>query len=145
MLDLQPRVHLEEIELARRRVEHEFDRAGRRIADRTGKPHRARVQRGAFFIGQARCGRFLDHFLIAALHRAIALAERDRIATAVAEDLHFDVPRVLDELLEIHARMREVRGAEPHDGIERRFELRGVATQDMPIPPPPAVLFSITG
>ena len=39
-------------------------------------------------------GRFLEHLLVAALQRAIALAEVDRVAFAVAEHLEFDVPRV---------------------------------------------------
>lgn len=129
MLDLQARVDLEKIEAPRVRVEHELDRAGRRVADRAREPHRARVQRVAFGGGQVGRGRFLDHLLVAPLHRAIALAERDRAAAAVAENLHFEVPRMLDELLQIDARMREVRIAEPHDGVERRVELRGIAAQ----------------
>ncbi|VWB57099.1 hypothetical protein BST28156_02670 [Burkholderia stagnalis] len=129
MLDLQPRVHFEEMELARARIEHEFDGARRRVVDRAGEPHRARVQRAALRVAQAGCGRLLDHLLVAPLHRAVALAERDHAAAPVAEDLHLDVPRVLDELLQIDARMREVRAAEPHDALERRRELRGVAAQ----------------
>jgi hypothetical protein len=37
---------------------------------------------------------------MAALHRAIALAEVDQVAVAVAEQLHFDVPRFDQRLLE---------------------------------------------
>ena len=36
---------------------------------------------------------YLDHLLVAALHRAVALAEVDRVAEAVAEDLDLDVAR----------------------------------------------------
>ncbi len=44
--------------------------------------------------------RFLDDLLVAALQRAVALAERDHAALAVAEDLHLDVARVGHEAFE---------------------------------------------
>jgi hypothetical protein len=47
-------------------------------------------------------GRFLDHLLVAALHRAVALAEVDRISKRVGEHLDFHVARVLEELLHVH-------------------------------------------
>jgi hypothetical protein len=40
---------------------------------------------------------------VAALQRAVALAEMDRVALAVAEDLDFDVARLLEILLDIDA------------------------------------------
>ena len=49
----------------------------------------------------ARRRRFLDDFLMAALHRAIALAEMDRVALAVGEHLDLDVARVLEEFLHV--------------------------------------------
>jgi hypothetical protein len=55
--------------------------------------------------------RFLDDFLIAPLHRAIALAQCDDVAAPVAEDLHFDVPRVFDELLDEYSALAEVAGS----------------------------------
>ena len=42
-----------------------------------------------------------------ALQRAIALEEVDDVAVLVAEDLHFDVPRLLDVLLEVDAAVLE--------------------------------------
>jgi hypothetical protein len=38
---------------------------------------------------------------VPALHRAVALAEMDRVALAVGENLDFDVARVFEELLHI--------------------------------------------
>ena len=38
-------------------------------------------------------GRLLDHLLVAALHRAVALAEMDDVAVRVGEDLDLDVAR----------------------------------------------------
>src|SRR5690606_34132687 len=39
---------------------------------------------------------------MAALQRAIALAEMDRLAGAVTDDLHFDMARLLEILLDIY-------------------------------------------
>lgn len=44
----------------------------------------------------------LDHFLVAPLHGAVALVQVDHVAGAVAENLHLDVARTLDELLDEH-------------------------------------------
>ena len=55
----------------------------------------------------ARCGvergrgAFLQHLLVAALQRAVALAEMDGVALAVAEHLDLDVARLLQIFLEI--------------------------------------------
>ena len=46
-------------------------------------------------------GRALDHLLVAALDRAVALEEMDQVAVRVAEDLHFDVARAAHQLLEV--------------------------------------------
>ncbi len=42
-----------------------------------------------------------------ALERAVALAEVDDVAVPVAEDLHLDVPRAVDVLLEVDAAVLE--------------------------------------
>ena len=41
-----------------------------------------------------RAGRFFHHFLVAPLHRAIALADMHHIALPVAKDLNLHVPRM---------------------------------------------------
>ena len=51
--------------------------------------------------------RDLDDLLVAALHRAVALEEVDRLARAVGEDLHLDVARAEHRLLEEHRRVAE--------------------------------------
>jgi hypothetical protein len=56
-------------------------------------PHRAPQQRLAGRRVHAGRGRFLDHLLVAALERAVALEQVDDIAVAVAEHLHLDVAR----------------------------------------------------
>ena len=46
-------------------------------------------------------GAFLQHFLMAALQRAIALAKMNGIALAVAEHLDFDVARLLQIFFDV--------------------------------------------
>src|SRR5919198_6295010 len=53
-----------------------------------------------------------------ALDRAVALAEVDDVALGVGEDLHFDVPRILEVTLDVDGRVREVRLAFPPRGLE---------------------------
>ena len=59
--------------------------------------------------------RALDHLLVAALRGAVALAQRHHAAAAVAEDLHLDVPGLLDELLQEDAALLEVVPGQPVD------------------------------
>jgi hypothetical protein len=44
-------------------------------------------------------GRFLDHLLVAALERAVALEQVDGVPVVVAEDLHLDMARLGDVFL----------------------------------------------
>ena len=107
VFDLQARVHFHEPEAVgtqrARAVDDEFDRAGIAIADCARGHHGGVRHRLADFGGHAGGGGFLDHFLAAALQRAIAFEQVDIVAVIVAEHLHFDVARVLDELLDQHA------------------------------------------
>src|SRR4029450_2360640 len=59
---------------------------------------------------QERRRRFLAELLVAALNRAVPLAQMKALAVAVGEYLDLDVARVLDELLAVHLRRAE-RGA----------------------------------
>src|SRR3546814_5544426 len=52
-------------------------------------------------------GGFLEHFLVPPLERAVALAQMDGIAVAIAEDLEFDVARVAEIFLHIDGRIAE--------------------------------------
>ena len=94
MLDLDPGVELEEAEVAA--VEDELGGAGALVADRArerdGRVAHPRAQLGVERGG----GRLLEHLLVAALDRAVALAERDDVAVRVGEDLDLDVARPLE-------------------------------------------------
>ena len=108
MLDLQPRVHLQEIEAAVLPGD-EFDRAGAVVADRLGERDRLLAHPGPRLRVEQRARRFLDDLLVAALDRALALAEMDHVAVLVAQDLDFDVARIGDEFLDEDAIVAEAR------------------------------------
>ena len=99
MLDLQPGVHLDEVELAV--LVEELDGPGAGVVDLR---HRLGAdppdpEPGAGVDHRRR--RLLEHLLVPALQRAVALAEVHGAAPAVAEDLHLDVPRLAEVLLEV--------------------------------------------
>src|SRR5437016_4008183 len=100
MLDLDPRIHLDEIEGAVA-VEQELDRArvlvaGRASDSKGGVCHRRprlRVERGR--------GRLLEQLLAPALKRALSLEQVDQPAVRVAENLHLDVACVDEQLFNV--------------------------------------------
>ena len=92
-----------------RAVGDELDRAGALIADGLGGGDRGLAHRGAQRRAHAGRRRFLDHFLVAALQRAVALVEMDGVAVAVGEDLHLDMARRVDVFLDQHALVAEGR------------------------------------
>ena len=102
VLDLQPGVDLEEGERLLARVVQELDRAGAAVADGLREPFGRGLQLVGLRRRQQRRRRLLDHLLVAALHRAVAHAERPRRAVTVGDDLHLDVPRAGDQPLEEH-------------------------------------------
>ena len=62
---------------------------------------RGLAEGGALGVVEIGRGRALDHLLMAALDRAVALEQMDEIAVGVAEDLHLDVARAAHQLLQI--------------------------------------------
>ncbi len=102
MLDLDARVDFDEVEVACL-VDDELDGAGVGVAGGLDQPD-GRLAHGSARLGrEARPRAFFDQLLMPALHGAVALPEMDDVAVLVGEDLHFDVPRPLDVLLEIDA------------------------------------------
>ena len=117
MLDLQPRIHLNEIKAFFRR--HEFDGAGAGIVDRprrgdprlSHRPPPRRVEPGR--------RRLFNHLLMAALDRTVALEQVDRVAVPVGEDLDFDVPRPCQIFLDQQPIVAEGGGRFPPGTVER--------------------------
>src|SRR3989304_1508600 len=73
--------------------------------------------------GEARRRRFLDHLLMAALQRAVALAEVDPAAVAVEEGLHLDVGRPIEVALEDESLIVEGRPGFPSRARQRLAQL----------------------
>ena len=125
MLDLQPGVDLQKIEILAHHIVDEFDRACRFVSHRLAKRDGRGMHAGAGLQRQARCRGFLDDFLVAALQRAIALAKRQHPAIAQAEYLHFDMAGGGDETLEIDAGVAKTRRCHSlhrrETGGQRRF------------------------
>ena len=127
MLDLKPRVHLEKVEVvgleAARGIGDEFDRAGADVA-RGQRRRRSRLspwRRASPRAGPARA--FLDHLLMPALRRAVALVEVDASPMRVGEHLQFDVAGRGDVFFDQHPSVAE-RGFRLADGaLERGVEL----------------------
>src|SRR5262249_34138290 len=101
MLDLQARIHFQEIE-ALVLAGDELHRAGAVVTDGLGQRHRLIAHLLACLVIQKRRRRLLDDLLIAALDGTFALAEMDDIAVLVAKHLDFDVPRIGNEFLDKH-------------------------------------------
>ena len=107
VLDLDPGVHLHEEVVALAR-EQPLDRAGRAVPGRASRVDRDPADPLAQRVVDRGRGRLLDELLVAALDRAVALAEVDHVAVPVGEHLHLDVPRILDEPLDVDGRVGEV-------------------------------------
>ena len=81
MLDLQPGVHLEEIEVAVL-VDDELDRAGALVIDGLRQRHRLPAHGAARLLVDERRRRLLHDLLVAPLDRAFAFAEMDAVAVS---------------------------------------------------------------
>src|SRR5262249_44620104 len=99
MLDLQPRVHFEEVKTLVL-ADHELHGSGGVVADGLGERDRLLAHFAARRRVDERTRRFLDHFLVAALDRAFALAEMNDVAVLVTEHLDFNMARINDEFLD---------------------------------------------
>ena len=143
MLDLKPRVHLDEIELAV--LVEKLDRADALVAEIAHGLRDAAADLVALDGVEGRGMGLFPDLLVAALQRTIALAQMHRAALAVAQDLDFDVARLLEIFLDIDFVIAEgglgfrLRGAK---AISSSASMRATF---MPRPPPPAVALMITG
>ncbi len=84
--------------------------------------------------------------LVVLLHRAVAFPQVHDVARAVRDDLDLHVARVLQVLLQVDGAVGEglfrlVRG----DGQDVGQLAALSRTMRMPLPPPPAAAFTITG
>lgn len=105
MLDLDTGVHFDEIELAV--LIQELDGADAEILHVLHRLGAGRADLGARGSGKDRGGAFLPDLLVTPLQRAVSLAEMDRAAAAVAENLDLDVARLLQIFLQIDRSVAE--------------------------------------
>ncbi len=99
VLHLQSSIHLDEVVPALA-VQQELHRARVLVADVSGQPDRVVghvLAHGRVEIGRRRD---LQHLLVAPLHRAVALEQVRHVLVVIAEDLHLDMTRPLDVLLD---------------------------------------------
>ena len=107
MLDLQPRVHLHEVEGTRLGLEQELDRPGIAVARRPAQPNGGHAQLLLQLGVERRRRRLLQHLLVAALDGAVAHAHGPAVVVTVGQHLHLDVARAHDRLLEEHGGIAE--------------------------------------
>ena len=81
-------------------IDQELDRAGVVVVGFARQLHRGVAQFLANSAARFDRRRDLHHLLMPPLHRAIALVQVQQVAVLVAEDLHFDVPRARQILLQ---------------------------------------------
>ena len=144
MLDLQPGVHLQEEEIAPL-VDDELAGAGGVIAAGFGQPRRAQPHFTPSGIVEERRGRLLDDLLMAALNRAFAFIEVDNVAEPVAENW---ISMCRGCSMNFSMNTRSSPNAERASLLARRkasFSSASSRATRMPLPPPPAAAFSITG
>ena len=108
VLDLDPRVHLQEVEGAVL-VEDALDRTGVDIPGLLRERDRSLCEPLAKSFIEERRRRFLDQFLVTSLDGAIALPEERDVPLRIGHDLRFDVPRVVDVALQEDLGAPEVR------------------------------------
>ena len=99
MLDLQPRIHFQEIE-ALVLADHELHGPGALVLHRPGQSHRLLAHRLARNRIDKGGGRLFDHLLVSALQRTFTLLQIDGIAVCIGDQLDLYVARLLDELLD---------------------------------------------
>ncbi len=126
VLDLEPAVDLDEVEGAVR-ADEELERAGVPVADRLAGALDRRLHRLARLRVERGRRRLLDELLVAALDRALALAEREDTPRAVAEHLDLDVAGGRHELLDVDVTVAERRLRLGARRAERVLEVVGRA------------------
>ena len=109
MLDLNPRIHFDEIGFTRIGILEELDRAGIHVADGTRELQGFFAKRQAGIVIEIGCRRAFDDFLVAPLNRAIPFPEMDDVAVGVAHNLDFHVTGVSNQLFQIDLAIAECR------------------------------------
>ncbi len=145
VLDLDPRVHLDEVEPCGVGVVEELDGPRVLVSDVTGQTDGGVAKLLADGGVEVRCGGDLDDLLMPSLDRAVALEQVDEVAVLVAEDLDFDVP---GRLMNFSRKTSGTPNAAP--ASRRAWSMASSSpsadsTTRIPRPPPPIDALTITG
>ena len=95
MLDLNPRVHLDEV-VVPFFIDKKFNRTGIAVLDLSGDLERGSAELFTLRLGQTERRGKLDNLLMTALYRAVAIEEVDEIAVIVPHHLYFDMLGIFD-------------------------------------------------
>ncbi len=125
MLNLDPRVHLQEVEGAARGVDEELDGAEPAAGQVPPERDRGAADLGPQALVEERRGRLLEDLLVPPLHRAVPVAQVDDALT-VAEQLHLDVTAGRHLPLQVHPAVPERRAGFGDRALDRRVELPGL-------------------
>ena len=106
MLDLDPRVDLDEIK-SLLGINQKFDGTRVRVTGRLDQADGGFADVLPDRLWQVGSRRLFHELLMPTLQRAVAFPEMDDVAMLVGENLHFDMARILDELLEVDSRVVE--------------------------------------
>ena len=128
VLYLQAGIHFQKIKGVAVLVENEFHGAGVTVADCFHQCFGGGLQFAANRVGQVGCGGFFQHFLVATLGGTVALAEGDRVALAITENLHFDMAGTGDIFFDKNAIVGKVVGAQSAHGIPGLVQAGGAFT-----------------
>src|SRR5580692_2589809 len=126
MLDMNARVHFQEVEHVAITIDEHFYCAQASIFQMPRKRNCRAMYLFAQRFTDVGCWRFFHKFLIAPLYRAVASAEMDDFF-AVTENLHFDVTAVRDVTLDIQTRIPKTGLRFRHRPFHRGSELGSVA------------------
>ena len=125
MLDLDARIHLDEVEAVGVEIVEELHRAGVEVVRLARDGQRVSGQRFALRRNETRCRGALDDLLVAPLHRAVALEEMNDLAVRVGQHLDLQMAGPPDEPLEVDLVLAEGRGRLAPRRQQRRFQLAG--------------------
>ena len=123
MLDLEPGVHFQEVELAVMRVQQKLCGAGVDVSGCAGHGYCGVTDALAKFRRQYGRRSLFDDLLMAALYAAFPLAQVDGVAGPVGQHLYLDMPWVGDVAFQEHAPVAEGRLRFPAGSLDTGVQL----------------------
>src|SRR5882724_571643 len=125
---LKAGVHFEKIKIAIG-IDKKLYGAGVRVPSRSGGLDSDRAHALAHIRINNGRGRFLDDFLMAALHRTLSFAQVNDVAMFVTKHLNLNMPRVLNKFLKINLAIIEGAQGFALRGFKTGFQVGGLVDQ----------------